>query len=256
MRTVAVVLAGGTGLRIGGDLPKQLQLLGGMTLLERSVAAFDRAPGVNEVVVVMAAPFLAEARRMLFGRYAKVSHVIAGGADRPDSTSRAIDLLTRTCAQAAQAAQSVQAGAATAGQADRADCNVLFHDAARPLVDQRIIADCVTALAECEALGVVVPTADTIVRLAGDRMVSIPPREELGRCQTPQAFRLSVIRRAYELASADRAAGTLRATDDCGMVLRYLPGVEVRAIAGSERNMKITYPADLRIAESLLMNEP
>ena len=250
MRTVAVVLAGGTGLRIGGDLPKQLQLLGGMTLLERSVAAFDRAPGVNEVVVVMAAPFLAEARRMLFGRYAKVSHVIAGGADRPDSTSRAIDLLTRTCEPGALA------GAAGAGGADQADCNVLFHDAARPLVDQRIIADCVTALAECEALGVVVPTADTIVRLADDRMVSIPPREELGRCQTPQAFRLSVIRRAYELASADRAAGTLRATDDCGMVLRYLPGVEVRAIAGSERNMKITYPADLRIAESLLMNEP
>ena len=250
MRTVAVVLAGGTGLRIGGDLPKQLQLLGGMTLLERSVAAFDRAPGVNEVVVVMAAPFLAEARRMLFGRYAKVSHVIAGGADRPDSTSRAIDLLTRTCEPGALA------GAAGAGGADQADCNVLFHDAARPLVDQRIIADCVTALAECEALGVVVPTADTIVRLADDRMVSIPPREELGRCQTPQAFRLSVIRRAYELASADRAAGTLRATDDCGMVLRYLPGVEVRAIAGSERNMKITYPADLRIAESLLMDEP
>ncbi|MHB1433331.1 MAG: IspD/TarI family cytidylyltransferase [Streptosporangiaceae bacterium] len=250
MRTVAVVLAGGTGLRIGGNLPKQLQLLGGMTLLERSVAAFDRAPGVDEVVVVMAAPFLAEARRMLFGRYAKVSHVIAGGADRPDSTNRAIDLLTRTCPPAAQS------GAATAGQADQADCNVLFHDAARPLVDQRIIADCVAALAECEALGVVVPTADTIVRLADDRMVSIPPREDLGRCQTPQAFRLSVIRRAYELAAADRAAGTLRATDDCGMVLRYLPEVEVRAIAGSERNMKITYPADLRIAESLLMNEP
>lgn len=253
MRTVAVVLAGGTGLRIGGDLPKQLQLLGGMTLLERSVAAFDRAPGVDEVVVVMAAPFLAEARRMLFGRYAKVSHVIAGGADRPDSTSRAIDLLTRTCEPTAQAAQ---AGAARPGQAGQADCDVLFHDAARPLVDQRIIADCVAALAECEALGVVVPTADTIVRLADDRMVSIPPREELGRCQTPQAFRLSVIRRAYELAAADRAAGTLRATDDCGMVLRYLPEVEVRAIAGSERNMKITYPADLRIAESLLMNEP
>ncbi|MHB1596857.1 MAG: IspD/TarI family cytidylyltransferase [Streptosporangiaceae bacterium] len=253
MRTVAVVLAGGTGLRTGGDLPKQLQLLGGMTLLERSVAAFDRAPGVNEVVVVMAAPFLAEARRMLFGRFAKVSHVIAGGADRPDSTSRAIDLLTRSCTPAPPTAQS---GAATADQADHADCNVLFHDAARPLVDQRIIADCVTALSECEALGVVVPTADTIVRLADDKMVSIPPREELGRCQTPQAFRLSVIRRAYELAAADRAAGTLRATDDCGMVLRYLPEVGVRAIAGSERNMKITYPADLRIAESLLMDEP
>ena len=239
MRTVAVVLAGGTGLRIGGRTPKQLQTLGGMTLLERSVAAFDRAPGIDDVVVVMAAPFVAEARRLVCGRYAKVSEVITGGEDRPGSTSHAIDLLTSRCA-------------ALADGGGGADCNVLFHDAARPLVDQRIISDCVAGLERCQALGVVVPTSDTIVRLAGDRMVSIPPREELGRCQTPQGFRLSVIRRAYELAAPDRAAGTLRATDDCGMVLRYLPDIEVKAIPGSERNMKITYPGDLRIAESLL----
>ncbi len=243
MRTVAVVLAGGTGLRIGGRTPKQLQALGGMTLLERSVAAFDRAPGIDDVVVVMAAPFVAEARRLVCRRYAKVSEVIAGGDDRRGSTSRAIDLLTSRCAALAE------------GVAGERDCNVLFHDAARPLVDQRIIADCVAGLERCQALGVVVPTADTIVRLAGDRMVSIPPREELGRCQTPQGFRLSVIRRAYELAAPDRAAGTLRATDDCGMVLRYLPDIEVRAIPGSERNMKITYPGDLRIAESLLAED-
>lgn len=246
MRTVAVVLAGGTGLRLGGTTPKQLQLLGGKTLLERSVAAFDRAPGVDEIVVVMAADFVAEARRMLDGKYAKVGHIIAGGDDRPGSTRRAIDLLSRTCAKNDTSQPS------TSAADGEPDCNVLFHDAARPLVGQRTIADCVAGLAQCQALGVVVPTADTIVRLAGGVMVSIPPREELGRCQTPQGFRLSVIRRAYELAEPDRAAGTLRATDDCGMVLRYLPDVEVRAVGGSERNLKITYPEDLRIAESLL----
>ena len=233
MRTVAVVLAGGSGVRLGGGTPKQLQLLAGRTLLEHCVAAFDAAPGVDEVVVVMPANLVGEAERILAGRYGKLSHVIAGGADRPGSTGQAIDLLSR------------------GGQ----DYNVLFHDAARPLVDQRIIADCVAGLADCQALGVVVPTADTIAQLDDGVMTSIPPRESLGRCQTPQGFRLSVIRRAYRLAAADPDAAAFRATDDCGIVLRYLPGVRVRVVAGSERNLKITYPGDLRIAEAAL-SEP
>ncbi len=79
-------------------------------------------------------------------------------------------------------------------------------------------------------------------------MTSIPPRESLARCQTPQGFRLSVIRRAYELAAADQ--DSFLATDDCGIVLRYLPDVPVRVIHGSERNLKITYPGDLRLAEA------
>jgi 2-C-methyl-D-erythritol 4-phosphate cytidylyltransferase len=238
MRTVAVVLAGGSGLRLGGATPKQLQLLSGRTLLEHCVAAFDQAPGVDEVVVVMPADFVADAARILGSRYRKVTHIIAGGADRPGSTRRAIDLLSRDC-------QPVGADQAAA------DCNVLFHDAARPLVDQRIIADCVAGLEHCQALGVVVPTTDTIAELAEGVITAIPPRESLGRCQTPQGFRLSVIRRAYELAAAD-ADPAFSPTDDCGMVLRYLPGVQVRAVPGSERNLKITYPGDLRVAEAAL----
>src|SRR5258708_11897136 len=174
MRTVAVVLAGGSGLRLGGATPKQLQLLAGQTLLEHCVAAFDDAPGIDEVVVVMPADLVAEASRILGGRYAKLRHVIVGGADRPGSTRQAIDLLS--------VPGPAEAGLAEAG----VDCNVLFHDAARPLVDQRIIADCVAALAGCQALGVVVPTTDTIVRMADGVMTSIPPRESIGRCQTPQ----------------------------------------------------------------------
>ncbi len=237
MRTVAVVLAGGSGLRLGGELPKQLQLLAGRTLLEHSVAAFDQAPGVDDVIVVMPAAYIDTATSILGDRYGKLRRIIPGGADRPGSTRCAINLLT---------SEPPFAGL---------DGNVLFHDAARPLVDQRIIADCVAGLAEHEALGVVVPTADTIVQLADATMVSIPPRESLGRCQTPQGFRLSVIRRAYELAAQDLEAGTFIATDDCGMVLRYLPEIPVKAVAGSERNLKITYAGDLRIAESLLLSK-
>ena len=244
MRTVAVVLAGGSGVRFGGNTPKQLQLLAGRTLLEHCVAAFDAAPGVDEVLVVMPADLIGAAKQVLDGGYRKLSDIIAGGVDRPGSARQAIEYLS------------------TPGT----DCNVLFHDAARPLVGQRIIADCVAALTGAEAagaggtsgaagaakaLGVVVPTADTIVEMAGGVMTSIPPRESLGRCQTPQGFRLSVIRRAHELAAADHDA-SFTPTDDCGIVLRYMPDVPVRVVPGSERNLKITYPGDFRIAEALL----
>jgi 2-C-methyl-D-erythritol 4-phosphate cytidylyltransferase len=239
MRTVAVVLAGGSGVRLGGTTPKQLQLLAGRTLAEHCVAAFDAAPGVDEVIVVMPADLIGAARRILGDAFPKLSAIIAGGADRPGSTSRAIGYLTDS----------------TAASGGGPDCNVLLHDAARPLVDQRIIADCVAGLADAEALGVVVPTSDTIVEISDGVMTSIPPRETLGRCQTPQGFRLSVIRRAYELAAADPGRAAFSPTDDCGMVLRYLPDVEVRVVPGSERNIKITYPGDLRIAEAALAGE-
>src|SRR5260370_32080211 len=98
MRTVAVVLAGGFGVRVGGNTPKQLQLLAGRTLLEYSVAAFDAAPGIDEVVVVMPAELISEAKRILVAAYRKVSHIIAGGADRPGSTTQATAALTRDVA--------------------------------------------------------------------------------------------------------------------------------------------------------------
>ncbi|MGD0376570.1 MAG: 2-C-methyl-D-erythritol 4-phosphate cytidylyltransferase [Streptosporangiaceae bacterium] len=229
MRTVAVVLAGGTGQRFGGRLPKQLQVLAGKPLVEHSVAAFEAAPGIDSVLLVMAAGFAGQARKQLGGgQYRKLADVIEGGAARADSTRRAIAAL----------------GAS--------ECNVLLHDAARPLLDQRIIADCVTALGTSLAVGVAVPSADTIVIVNDGVMTGMPARDSLRRCQTPQGFRLSVLRQAHELALADPAFTDAAATDDCGVVLRYLPGVAIRVVPGSERNIKITYPADLDVAEALL----
>ncbi len=129
---------------------------------------------------------------------------------------------------------------------------MLFHDAARPLLDQATIAGCVRALGSYQAVGVAVPTSDTIVEVADGLMTGMPHRDTLRRCQTPQGFRLSVIRTAHELALADPAFADLTATDDCGVVLRYLPDVPVAVVPGSERNIKITYPGDLSIAEVLL----
>ena len=241
MRMVAVVLAGGSGQRFGAGVPKQLLELDGQTLLAHCVAAFDAAPGVDEVLVVMPPGRTADAEKLRAdGAYPKLTAVIEGGTSRPGSTRAAISAI------------SARRGAAAAGGDRDADWGVLFHDAARPLVDQRIIADCVAALERVDALGVAVPTADTIVVVADGVMTQIPRRDSLLRCQTPQAFRLSVIARAHELALADP---DYEPTDDCGVVLRYLPDVPVHVVQGSERNLKITYPRDLAIARVLLDEE-
>jgi 2-C-methyl-D-erythritol 4-phosphate cytidylyltransferase len=233
MRMVAVVLGGGVGQRFGATMPKQLLTLGGRTLVERCVAAFDQAPGIDEILVVMARGYTGPVETMLAtAGYRKVTAVIEGGVNRPDSTRAAL---------AAIAAREPGA------RAD--DCGVLLHDAARPLVDQRIIADCVAALRVHDAAGVAVPASDTMVMTENGVMQSMPRRETLLRCQTPQCFRLPVITRAHELATADPGFSP---TDDCGVVLRYLPDVDVHIVQGSERNMKITYPQDLAVAEALL----
>jgi ribitol-5-phosphate 2-dehydrogenase (NADP+) / D-ribitol-5-phosphate cytidylyltransferase len=237
MRMVAVVLGGGVGQRMSAEMPKQLLTLGGKTLVERCVAAFEAAPGVDEILVVMARGYTGQVKAMLADAgYRKVTAVIEGGATRPDSTRTAL------------------AAIAAGGKAGPApgDCGVLLHDAARPLVDQRIIADCVGALRVHEAAGVAVPASDTMVVTDDGVMHSMPRRETLLRCQTPQCFRLSVITRAHELAAADPDPSSFTPTDDCGVVLRYLPDVKVHIVPGSEHNIKITYAHDLAVAEVML----
>ncbi len=227
-----MVLGGGVGQRLGAGMPKQLLTLGGRTLIEHCVAAFEAAPGVDEILVVMARGYTGQVKAMLAdGGYRKVTDVIEGGQTRPDSTRAALAAI-----------------GATAGTAP-GDCGVLLHDAARPLVDQRIIADCVAALRVHDAAGVAVPASDTMVVTDNGVMQSMPRRETLLRCQTPQCFRLPVITRAHELAAADPG---FTPTDDCGVVLRYLPEVDVRIVPGSERNIKITYAQDLAVAEVVL----
>jgi 2-C-methyl-D-erythritol 4-phosphate cytidylyltransferase len=226
MRTVAAVLAGGLGQRTGLGIPKQLLKIAGKTVIEHSVAAFSAAPEVDEIIVVMTAGRAGDVAELLArGSHHKVSQVIEGGQTRSASTQRALAALGTE------------------------ECDVLLHDAARPLVSQQIIEGCVTALKAYQAVGVTIPTSDTIVVTAAGVITQMPSRGSLHRCQTPQGFRLSVIRRAYELASSDPA---FTATDDCGVVLRYLPEVPIAVVAGSERNIKITYPDDIAVAEALL----
>lgn len=227
MKHIAIVLGGGSGSRFGAPVPKQMLTLDGKTLVEHCVTAFSDAPDVDEVLLVMPPDFHDEAAKLVGDQ---VSAIIPGGVTRADSVRNALAYLSV--------------------RHDPADTGVLFHDAARPLIDQKVIADCVLALKEHDAIGTAVPTADTIVVCTdGMTMSHVPPRETLMRCQTPQCFRMSVLAKAHELAAADP---DFVPTDDCGVVLRYLPDVGVRIVRGSERNIKVTYPGDLAVAEILM----
>jgi len=225
-RNVAVLLAGGVGVRVGLGLPKQLIKIAGHSIMEHTLAILDRHPDVDEIVVMMAPGHLDAVRAMVSdGGYAKVTQILEGAGTRNDTTLRALEALGED------------------------DCKVLLHDAVRPLVSARIISDCFAALDDYAAVDVAIPSADTIIEVAADNTIrNIPPRANLRRGQTPQAFRLSTIREAYKYAGEDPA---FEATDDCTVVLRYLPDVPIWVVPGDERNMKVTEPIDIYLADKL-----
>lgn len=225
-RVVGVVLAGGSGTRVGLSIPKQLLKIAGKTVMEHTIAVFQDTPVIDEVFVLMHPDHIAAAEEIA-SRYPKVTKVLAGGNTRNDTTNAAL----------------------TAFDGFPGDTKILFHDAVRPFVDNRILSDMVNALDRYDAVDVAIPSADTIIEVdeAGS-IAEIPDRSRLRRGQTPQAFRLDTIKEAYRLGWQDP---NFVATDDCTVVLRYLPEVEITVVDGAESNMKITDPIDVFIADKL-----
>lgn len=234
MKNIAIILAGGSGSRLGGDRPKQLlPLSDGRSILEHSVDAFERASCIDEIAIVMHPDWINEAEGLCQANgWTKVKKVLAGGKERWESSWKAIEAFN---------------GDRLVVSGER--INLWFHDAARPWVSERIIADVAKALEENEAVTVAVKVTDTIYQVdrlgvSGERLVvdSIPPRECFMRAQTPQAFRIEVIEEAYQRALS---AGLIEATDDCGIVKRWMPEQPIYIVEGEEKNKKITYKEDL-----------
>ena len=229
MTNFAVILAGGIGARIGGNTPKQLlPLADGRSVLEHSVGAFEQAACIDEIGIVMHKDYIAQAEEIVRRNgWQKVAFVVAGGSERWESSVNALREIERRNAQ-------------------QNSINVLLHDAARPFVSERIIGDVCAALQQHEAVTVAIPATDTMYTVSEnsiDKIVQdIPLRSTLMCAQTPQAFRLTTIAEAYR-----RALQTppMQATDDCGIVHRYLPTVPIYIVLGDAHNRKITYKEDL-----------
>ncbi len=217
-RVIAILLAGGSGSRFGADRPKQFMEVDGCTVLEHSIRAFHRSPLVDEMVIITRQDFVDEVRQIA-SAYPKVKHVRPGGKERYHSTLSALDVCTE------------------------GEDLLLIHDAVRPMVSEAIIARCLEALGTYDAVGVAVPSTDTIVRVdESECIVETLPRVVLRNMQTPQGFRQKVLRQAFDLGLQDPCFAP---TDDCGVVRTYLPHVPIRIVEGEVTNIKITYPADL-----------
>lgn len=261
MKTTAVILASGSGKRMGLDRPKQFIVMDGKTVLEHSVDAFHSNELIESIVIVSNPDFVTDVETIVSahreaGEWQKVEAVIPGGKERSDSSVNALRHIQESLIAKAQSDKADLIAKAQSGDADGEF--VLFHDAVRPLVSQRIITDVCQALTTYEAVNVTVPVVDTIVRTATatdaeghDRLViaDTVDRSTLQSVQTPQGFRLSTIAEAYRRALADPA---FRATDDCGVVMRYLPDTPIGIVAGHAHNLKLTFAADIPLFEFLL----
>ena len=224
MRHIAIILAGGMGSRVGGETPKQLlPLADGRSILEHSVDAFEVAPSIDEIAVVMHPEWMDEAKQLCErNNWSKVQKIIPGGSERWESSWHAL-----------------------LAYMDESDAALWFHDAARPFVSQRILADVAEALEQHEAVTVAVPVTDTIYMVESQKakVESIPPRECFMRAQTPQAFHMNLVQSAYMKAVAE---GDSLATDDAGIVRKYEPRHPIYIVLGEEANRKITYAEDLK----------
>jgi len=221
MKTAVIIPAAGTGTRMGAV--KQLILLDSIPVLARTIEAFEYHDEVNEII--LAAPEnVAEAIQPY--RFKKLTAIVEGGPHRQASVWAGLNALSPD----------------TAG--------VLIHDGARPLVTQKAISDVLTCVRRglCAISGV--KSKDTI-KITGENNIirHTPNRDNIWLVQTPQGFPYHLIKEAHQKAIADGFVGT----DDAMLVERL--GTTVRMVEGDYRNIKLTTPDDIHMAEALLHNE-
>ena len=222
LKNYGIILASGTGSRYRSDIPKQFVKIAGKTVLEHTLDVFENNKKIDSIILVITPEYRHMTEEILLkNNYKKVSKLLNGGETRKESSYIGISSI------------------------EDEEANVLIHDCARPFLSQRIINDCVEALTKYDAIDVAIPTADTIIKVEDNIIDSIPERKYLKRGQTPQCFRLSLIKKAHELSKNDT-----NFTDDCGLVAKYNL-TDVYVVEGEEENIKVTYPSDIYMADKL-----
>ena len=224
MKNIALILASGTGSRCGLDYPKQFVEINGKCILQYTIEKFQNNSNIDEIYLVTN-PVYVEKVKELSTCYSKVVKTVAGGVTRKDSSYNGIFAINES------------------------ECNVLIHDGVRPLITDDIINTCIKELDSKYAVCAAINSTDTIyVTTENDEIIDVPKRSTLKRAQTPQCFRLSLIKKAHELAKDDTNCSV---TDDCGLIT-YYNLAKVYTTKGSEYNIKITYPEDIELAKKHL----
>jgi 2-C-methyl-D-erythritol 4-phosphate cytidylyltransferase len=222
----ALIPAAGMGKRMGSDANKQYLLLDGVPILAHTIRIFEQAPFIAGIYLVSPEAEIPFCRSEVVERYgfSKVRAIVAGGSERQHSVQRGLEAMAEV----------------------GVDDLVLIHDGVRPFVPVEILLKAALAADQFGGAVVAVPVKDT-VKVAHDRIITATPaREELWLAQTPQAFRYGPIRIAHAAALADQFLGT----DDASLMERQ--GWQLRIVMGDYRNIKITTPEDMVLAEAFL----
>lgn len=217
-----IIAAAGRGLRLGREMPKSFHQVEGRSLLVRSIQCIDAWRGVSRYIVVVPVGWEDTAREEI------------------EQELKGLDCTVLTGGETRQ--ESVSIGLSAVGTADL----VIVHDSCRPVVSVSLVARVVDAARMHGAAVPVLEATDTLGRLRDEALEGIVPRERVVGIQTPQAFRLDVLRAAFE--TADEKIGS--ATDESSLVLAA--GFPVRAVEGERWNIKVTVKEDLEIAASFL----
>ena len=223
-RCGAVIVAAGSASRMGG-IDKVMAPLGGEPMIVKTVRAFQNCEAVGEIVVVTRQDLVAPIQE-LCREMDKVRAVVTGGASRQESVWLGLNAFS----------EKIQLAA--------------VHDGARPLISWELIDRTVRAANSYGAAAPAIPVKDTIKVERSGLVESTPDRSRLRAVQTPQVFDFDLLRGALQKAREDGAG----VTDDCSAVERL--GMKIRLVEGEERNLKVTTPLDLKIAELLLEEKP
>lgn len=217
MTCAAIIVAGGSGSRAGGDIPKQYRLLGGKPLLHHTIQAFSAHPGIAQIVLV-----IDPSHRDRLGDLPKDIQIVAGGQSRT---------------------ASVRAGLARLSTSP--PDTVLIHDAARPFASHALISGVIDALQRAEAAIPALPVTDALVRQDGEGAAVPIDRQHLHRVQTPQGFHFAKLWHAYQSLADDAAL-----PDDAAVAAKA--GMTQVLTQGDEENFKVTFADDFSRAESRL----
>lgn len=216
----AVIVAAGSASRMGG-IDKVMAPIGGEPMIVRTIRAFQQCDAIQEIVIVTRQDLIVPIMDLCH-EFDKVQMVIVGGASRPESVAAGLSALS-----------------------DKVKL-VAVQDGARPLVSWQVIDRTVRAANSYHAAAPAIPVKDTIKVVSGGIVKETPDRSALQAVQTPQVFDIDLLRGAL-LQAAEEGA---QITDDCSAVERL--GMSVKIVEGDERNIKVTTPLDLKIAELFL----
>lgn len=227
IRSIALIPAAGMGSRMGASINKQYLQLGGMPIVARTISVFEESPLIDAIFLVTPAEEIPYCRESIVEAYGfrKVAAIVPGGKERQNSVMNGLLAMRESTSD---------------------DDVVLIHDGVRPFVTAIMMAEVIRTARCGDGALTAVPCKDTIKSVSDGIVRTTPPRESLFQAQTPQAFRFGAILAAHQSAERDGFTGT----DDSSLVERR--GGKIGIVAGSYRNIKITTPEDLLLAETFL----